>query len=167
MIMSIKKMTITAALTALMTVLTCTVTVPLGNFGFFNLSDLLIMLLSGFVSPLQIIIIGGVGCALADVALSYAQYAIFTLVIKSLEGLIMMAILKKGLIKFKPVAFAIGALTMMIGYGLVDSFLGQSIAMMIPSMTANLPQGAACFVIASLCYKPFDKYIGSKLYGSK
>ena len=165
--MSIKKMTVTAVLTALMTVLTCTVTIPLGTFGFFNLSDFLIMLLAGFVSPLQIIIIGGVGCALADIFLSYAQYAIFTLVIKSLEGLVMMIILKKGLIKFKPIVFVLGALTMMVGYGLVDSFLGQSLSMMIPSMTANLPQGLVCAIVASICYIPFDKFIGSKIYETK
>ncbi len=164
--MSIKKMTLTAVLTALMTVLTCVVIIPLGNFGFFNLSDFLIMLLASFVSPLQMVIIAGVGCALADIYLSFAHYAIFTFIIKSLEGLVMMWLFKKGL-KFKPLGFVIGAITMILGYGLADSLLGQSLSMMIPSMMANMPQGLVCAIIASVLYVPFYKYIGSKIYETK
>ena len=164
--MKTKKMVMTALLTALMTVLTCVVTIPLGNFGFFNLSDFLIMLLASFVSPLQMIVIAGVGCALADIILSFAQYSIFTFIVKSLEGLIIMVLLKKA-IKFKPIAFAIGALIMLLGYGLADAFLGQSLAMMLPSMAANLPQGLVCAIAASVLYIPFDKYIGCKLNETK
>jgi uncharacterized membrane protein len=73
--------------TAVVFVITRTLVVPIPQTkGFFNLGEAGIYAASLLFGPLVGALAGGVGSALADVSLGYAQYAPFTLVIKGLEG---------------------------------------------------------------------------------
>jgi len=73
--------------TAVVFVITRTLVVPIPQTrGFFNLGEAGIYAASVLFGPLVGALAGGVGSALADLSLGYAQYAPFTLVIKGLEG---------------------------------------------------------------------------------
>jgi uncharacterized membrane protein len=94
-------------------VITRTLVVPIPQTkGFFNLGEAGIYAASLLFGPLVGALAGGVGSALADVSLGYAQYAPFTLVIKGLEGALVGAIARgvhRGLWLAGGVAGAIAA----------------------------------------------------------
>ncbi|MBI3998839.1 MAG: ECF transporter S component, partial [Armatimonadetes bacterium] len=54
--------------------------------GFFNLGEAAVYTAAILFGPAIGAVAGGIGSALADLTLGYAQYAPFTLVIKGLEG---------------------------------------------------------------------------------
>lgn len=164
--MSIRKIVYIGLFTGLMIVLTSIIAIPIGVNGYINLSDLLIMLLSTYLDDFSIFIISGIGCAFSDIFLGYSNYAIFTLLIKGLEGLFMVYLFRKKMINNHIIIFISGGLIMLTGYGLVDILLFNDIKMFIPSIILNLPQALSCILMASLLFKPF-KLIGRKIDESK
>ncbi len=76
-----------ALMTALVFVITRTFVIPIPQTkGFFNLGEAGVFMAAILFGPVVGAVAGGVGSALADLSLGYAQYAPFTLVIKGLEG---------------------------------------------------------------------------------
>ena len=151
-----KLMVITALFTAIMTALTMTITVSLGAYGYFNLSDMFIYLLATCMPLSSTVFVAGIGCALADMFAGYSQYVLITLIAKSLEAIVVYYLYHK-VKAFSVLSFAIGALVMMTIYGLGDSFLASSFAAFVPSFMANIPQGLACVILDSILYRPFNK----------
>lgn len=164
--MSIRKIVYIGLFTGLMIILTSIIAIPIGVNGYINLSDLLIMLLSTYLDGFSIFIIAGIGCAFSDIFLGYSNYAIFTLLIKGLEGLFMVYLFRKKMINNHIIIFILGGLIMLTGYGLVDILLFNDIKIFIPSIILNLPQALSCILMASLLFKPF-KLIGRKIDESK
>ena len=95
------------------------------TLGYINLGDTMIFVVAILFSPVTAMISGGIGSALADVLLGYTQWALFTLIIKGLEGLICGLIIVKfrkifidgRLVKtMSLVAMISGGLVMIVGY---------------------------------------------------
>ena len=166
-IMSLKRLIYIALFEAIMIVLTCVVVIPIGTFGYINLSDLLIMLLSPLFGWGELILIGGVGCALADLFLGYSSYAIFTLFIKSIEAVVIFFFVKRLQVRYRIIAYAIGSIFMLIGYGVSDIILSGSPAIFAASFIANMPQAFICTLAAVLINVPFEKFVARKLNETK
>ncbi|MDY6062178.1 MAG: ECF transporter S component [Erysipelotrichaceae bacterium] len=155
--MNIKTITRTGILIAMMFVLTAVVSIPMG-FGYINLSDALIMILGGLEQMLPLTLMASIGTCLADLYLGYANYAVFTFLVKGLEALIIFGLFKQVKHKYGYIfIYLIGALTMLIGYGLADIIIASNIDMFIPSIIANLPQAVSCLVIACVIYPIIKK----------
>jgi uncharacterized membrane protein len=140
---------------ALVTLVTVIFVVPVASIGYFNLGDVVIMLVALVTNPLQSLIIAGIGSMLADILSGYAFYAPFTLVIKGLEGLLVAFLFRK--FKNVPIMliFLAGAVVIMLGYPLVDMWLAQSTAVFFPSLVLNGVQGFAAWCCASLASRMF------------
>ena len=165
--MKIKDLVYIALFTSMMIVLTCVITIPIGIYGYINLSDLLIMLLSSVYGFGPLVIIGGVGCALSDLFLGYSSYALFSFFIKSIESIIVVFFVKRFRPRFRFIAYLIGGLWMLVGYALSDAILGASFALMVPSFIANLPQALICVSAAALINIPFERFVGTKINETK
>jgi len=143
----IKKIILTALFTAMVFVITMfAISIPL---GYLNIGDALIMLLATVLPIPMIAFIGGVGSMMADVSLGYAEYALFTLLIKSSEG-VLVAFLYKNLKGWsqRTLPFIAAGLWIMIWYGLTDVFLKQSWPYFWVSMAYNSLQGIGSAIIA-------------------
>jgi uncharacterized membrane protein len=80
---------ITSIMMALVTVVTITfsVYIPSSN-GFFNIGESIVYLTAILFGPIIGAIAGGVGSMFADIILGYTHYALGTLIIKGIEGLV-------------------------------------------------------------------------------
>ena len=82
-------LSVTSLMTALTTVLTIIIQIPVPQTkGYINLGDAMVMLSGALFGPLVGFVAGGVGSALADIVSGYAHWAPFTLLIKGFEGLV-------------------------------------------------------------------------------
>lgn len=154
--MSINKMVLYALLMALLMIITIIIAVPIpGGMGYINLSDSFIMIISTVLKVGPAALIAGVGCLLADVALGFGQYAIYTFVVKALEAIVIIYCIK--LFKNKWLAFGAGALMMLVGYGITDSILASSLSYFMVSVVANLPQAIGCLIVGSIMEPVFKK----------
>ena len=84
----IRKMVITALLTALTMVSTYAIRVPTPTGGYVNLGDTAVLLSAFLLGPLHGMVAGGVGSAVADLWGGYVAWAPATLVIKGAMGLV-------------------------------------------------------------------------------
>lgn len=166
-IMSLKRLIYIALFEAIMIVLTCVVVIPIGSFGYINLSDLLIMLLSSVFGWGELIMIGGVGCALADLFLGYSSYAVFTLFIKSIEAVVIFFFVKRLQKRYRFIAYIIGSIFMLIGYGISDVILSASPAIFVASFVANCPQAFICTLTAVFINVPFERFVARKVNETK
>jgi uncharacterized membrane protein len=80
-------LSITSIFAALVCVLTMTVSIPVpATGGYINIGDLGVMLAGLIFGPLIGFISGGIGSALADIFIGYPNWAIWTFLVKGLEG---------------------------------------------------------------------------------
>ncbi|MGX8852700.1 ECF transporter S component [Amedibacillus sp. YH-ame10] len=147
---NIKSIVISALGMALVFLATYLIKIPNGIQGYFNLGDGFIMLFASIVNPWMAFLIGGIGSALADIAGGYAIYFIPTLFIKGLEGILIAFIFQRIKTNLKYISYAIGALIMVSGYFVCDSFINDSWALGLSGIPANLLQGGVGIVIALL-----------------
>lgn len=158
----IKYLVYTSIFTALVFVATTYIAIP-SAFGYLNISDGLIMLLTTFIPFKASIFIASVATSLADVFSGYGQYAMFTFFIKSLMVIVIyMIYIKLKLNYFLSIVLA--ELVMLICYGLTDVFLYGTWNLFAQSLISNLPQAIICILIA-LTLKPFIRKVN--LYGTK
>lgn len=144
----VKMLTITGFFMSLVTVVTAYLVFPIA-WGYLNLGDSIIMLLATTLPGGMMFFIGGVGSAFADVLLGYSQYALFTLVIKGLEGVLVVYLVQKSKLGFKWILpFVVAGLWIALGYALTDALLYQDVAVGIASFGYNLLQGATSAAIA-------------------
>ncbi len=161
--MSTKRIANIALYTAIVAIVTALIAVPIGTFGYINLSDLLIMSLCVLLDPSDAMIAGGLGAMISDIYLGYSQYAIPTLIIKALEALIVSKLLKRT--PYKCLAFVAGGLWILVGYGATDTLLTMDMRMFLPSVLGNLPQALIAMVAASLAYTPLVRYFRKERHG--
>lgn len=86
--MTTKKLTITALMAALVTIVTMVIVIPIGLQGYLNFGDILIFSSALIFGPEVGFIAGGLGSALADLLSGYAAWIPITLLAKGLEGYI-------------------------------------------------------------------------------
>ncbi len=156
-------MVLAAVMTALVTVATAVIPIPLPT-GYGHPGDALVLLAGWMLGPLWGAAAAGLGSALADMFLGYVAYAPATFVVKALTaavcGLLTAAL--AGKIKFRPVSLIIsgllGELVMVGGYFLYESLVLALGAAAAASLPGNLAQGAVGLVLFVLLALLFGKY---------
>ena len=82
-------MSIIAVFSALSFVVTAFLAVPIASgAGYLNFQDCIIFALASLIHPLVGGIVGGLTGMLADIYAGYASFAVYTLVIKFVEGVV-------------------------------------------------------------------------------
>lgn len=138
--------------TASITAVTVMIQIPIPIGGYFNLSDVLV-LLSVFVLPFRGALLAvSVGTALADILVGAASYAIFTFFIKAMEAAIVYYLWKHFDDKKRWIPFGIAAIVMAFLYGLVDGFLTGNAVVILTSTAYNAIQAILNAVLATLLY---------------
>ena len=132
---------VTAALgIALVFLATWLFKVPNGIQGYFNLGDGFLLLFASVLNPFLAFMVGGVGSALADLSGGYGMYAIFTLLIKGMEAVLVSWLVCRGRSSFRYVAY-----------------IHQSWQLSLTGIPGNLIQAAAGYVIALAAYPLLQK----------
>jgi len=116
------QLSLMAIMSALVTVGTLIVQIPNGMGGYFNVGDIMIFVAALTFSPLIGGVAGGLGSAIADI-IGFPLFAIPTLVIKGLEGLLASLITNKKNVYRDVLAVVAAGTEMIIGYFLVEVYL--------------------------------------------
>ena len=111
-----------ALMSALVTVGTLIVRIPNPMGGYFNVGDVMIFVAALTFNPLIGGVAGGLGSAIADI-IGFPVFAIPTLVIKGLEGLLASLITNKKNVYRDVLAVVAAGTEMVIGYFLVELYL--------------------------------------------
>ncbi len=111
-----------AIMSALVTVGTLIVRIPNPMGGYFNVGDVMIFVAALTFSPLIGGVAGGLGSAIADI-IGFPLFALPTLVIKGLEGLLASLITNKKNVYRDVLAVVVAGAEMVIGYFLVEVYL--------------------------------------------
>lgn len=138
---NLKEFTLTGLATALVFVATMYLKVPNSTGGYFNLGESMILLFCAILNPFHAFLVAGVGSALADIAGGYAQYAIPTLMIKGIEGVVVSYLFARFGMKIKWVAYASAICIMVSGYFLVEWVMYNSALTSLSAVPANILQG--------------------------
>jgi uncharacterized membrane protein len=109
-------------MSALVTVGTLIVRIPNPMGGYFNVGDVMVFVAALIFGPLIGGAAGGVGSAIADI-IGFPLFAVPTLVIKGLEGLIAGLITNKKNVHHDILAVAAAGAEMIVGYFLVEVYL--------------------------------------------
>ena len=116
------QLSLMGVMSAMVTVGTLLVQIPNSMGGYFNVGDVMIFVAALTFNPLVGGIAGGLGSAIADL-IGFPLFAIPTLFIKGLEGLLASIITNKKSV-FRDVLAVVAAGTeMVIGYFLVEVYL--------------------------------------------
>ncbi|HID17442.1 TPA: ECF transporter S component [Candidatus Bathyarchaeota archaeon] len=108
--------------------------------GYINVGDAMIFISALLFGPVIGGVAGGVGSAVADM-IGYPIYAPFTLIIKGLEGFLAGYIRDARSFKRDLLAWGTGALTMVLGYFVSESYImGLGIAAASVEVPGNLFQ---------------------------
>ncbi len=151
--MKTRELARTGLMIALVFVITRYFQVPIPQTkGYFNLGEAGIYMAAVLFGPRVAALAGGIGSALADLTSGYQQFAVFTLIIKGLEGLIvgLIALASRrpslgpwgppALIRF--VGMLIGGLVMVsgyFGYFVAEAFL---LKLGVPAALVEVPANA-------------------------
>ena len=116
--------------------------------GYVNIGDSIIFVTSIVFGPIPGMLAGGIGSALADILTGYSHWAIFTLIIKGLEGYIVGFIVRKNTNLVKNIiATLLGVIVMVCGYLLAGGFLQGSLIVSLGSVPSNIIQGIMSMII--------------------
>lgn len=146
----IRQIALNGMLMALCVIATLVIQVPINyNGGYVNIGDSIIIIASILFGPLTGFLVGGIGSAIADL-FGYASFAVFTLVVKGIEGVII-ALIYKALQK-KPtlaaiLAATVGVLFMVFGYFIVDLILVNNVQTALAGTVFNFIQAGVSLII--------------------
>ena len=112
-----------AVMSALVTVGTFIVQIPNGMGGYFNVGEVMIFVAALTFNPIIGGVAGGLGSSFADLILGYPVFALPTLVIKGLEGLIAGLITNKKNLYRDILAVLVAGTEMVTGYFLFEVYL--------------------------------------------
>jgi len=116
------QLSLMAIMSALVAVGTLIVRIPNPMGGYFNVGDVMIFVAALTFNPLIGGIAGGLGSAIADI-IGFPVFALPTLVIKGLEGLLASLITNKKNVYRDVLAVVAAGTEMVIGYFLVELYL--------------------------------------------
>jgi len=127
-------------MTALVTVGTLIIRIPNPMGGYFNLGDVMIFVAALTFNPLIGGIAGGLGSSIADI-IGFPLFAIPTLVIKGLEGLLASLITNKKNVYRDILSVVVAGTEMVIGYFLVELYALQwGLGGALAEVPANIAQ---------------------------
>ena len=143
---------------ALVCISTMSIQIPMPSAGgYVNVGDAVIIIAAILFGKTTGMIAGGIGSALADVLSGYSQWAIFTLVIKGLEGYIIGLIVNKSSkVKNQVIASILGIIVMVIGYYIANGILVGSFVAAVSSIPLNIMQGVVSILLGILLVKPLS-----------
>ena len=151
-----RRLVYTALFTALTTVATMVIQVPMPMSGYVNLGDAMVLLSAWFLGPLYGSVAAGIGSMLADLLSGYAYYAPGTLVVKGLmavvAALVYSALSRKSNGKHlaKVVSGLLAESVMVAGYfGYAGLILGNGLAAAL-SIPGNVIQGGFGVVVSTV-----------------
>lgn len=150
-----RTMVLNSLMIALVCISTMAIQIPTpGTNGYVNVGDSIIFVSSILFGPTTGMIAGGIGSALADILSGYTHWALFTLIIKGLEGYIVGIIIKNNQTLFKNIiATIIGSVVMVIGYYIGGGILEGSFIASLSSIPSNTIQGIFSVIIGvSIAY---------------
>jgi uncharacterized membrane protein len=162
---NIKRLVQLALFCALVTVGTMVITIPIpATQGFINFGDSIIFVASALFGPIGGMLVGGVGSSMADLLLGYPHWALFTFIIKGMEGLVCGFLIhyfvkeERAQRKFSTqlIAFCVGGLVMIGGYFLAGGVMYG----FVPALTelwANTIQAGVSVVIALVLVKVLSR----------
>jgi len=132
------QLSLMAIMSALVTVGTLIIRIPNPMGGYFNVGDVMIFVAALTFNPLVGGVAGGLGSAIADI-IGFPLFAIPTLVIKGLEGLLASLVTNKKSVLRDVIAVVVAGTEMVIGYFLVEVYL-WGIATAVLEVPANIAQ---------------------------
>jgi uncharacterized membrane protein len=118
------QLSLMAVMSALVTVGTLIVRIPNPMGGYFNVGDVMIFVAALTFTPLIGGVAGGLGSSIADI-IGFPLFAVPTLVIKGLEGLLASLITNKKNVFRDVLAVVAAGAEMVIGYFLVELYVLQ------------------------------------------
>jgi len=137
--LSVKKLTLTGLMAALICVLTMFPHIPIpAGSGYIHLGDGMILLAAMLLGPLAIPA-AAVGSMLADIFSGFALYAPATFVIKGLVALVAWLLYRKGHILRTVIAFTAAEAVMVAGYFAFEWFVAREYA--VVDILGNSIQG--------------------------
>ncbi len=163
--MKMKEFALLGLFIALVAVSTMIIRVPIPQTnGYMNLGDSMVLLSASFFGPVGGFIAGGIGSALADILGGYPQWALWTLIIKGVEAivvawLIILIRVQKKTVSVKLVlCFAAATAWMVLGYFLAETIMYDQKAA-LAELPANILQAFGSVVLASLLFPIFSRII--------
>lgn len=147
-----RKIVFNGIMIALVCMVTMVIQIPMpGTSGYINVGDSIIFISSILFGPITGMLAGGIGSMLADILSGYAHWAIFSLLIKGLEGYLVGILIKNNIKILRCIlSTTIGVLTMVTGYFISGIILKGSVLISLGSVPANLIQGIVSMIIAIL-----------------
>lgn len=159
----LRKMTYTAMFTAIVFLLTTLVQIPmpLGG-GYINLGEAGIYICAVMCGPFSGAFAGGVGAALADISTGYAFWALPTLIIKCVEGLIVGKFAQntsKYICAKTNLGMVIAGIVMIFAYFCARFIVvaGNTVQASVFAAGMNVFQIAAGIIVANIVLAAFDK----------
>ncbi len=149
--------------TALVASVTLFTSVQYSGAGYFNLGDVIILILAAITPFRQAIFAASLGSMMADLLAGAAHYAVFSGIIKGLMVLVVHFLYKFLDSKLYFIPFVMGSALMLVGYGLVDAFILGGYTF-YASVIANLVQGILGASLATALY-PLSKKLMIYLKG--
>ena len=142
-------MVLNALMIALVCVGTMVIQIPMPSTnGYVNIGDAMIFITAIVFGPIPGMIAGGIGSSLADILSGYSQWALFTLIIKGIEGYVVGIIVRQNVTKTKSIiASTLGSIIMISGYYLAGGILEGSFIVSLHSIPGNAIQGIASIII--------------------
>ena len=155
-----KKIVMAALFTALTVIATMLIIIPIpGGSGYVNMGDAIILIGSFVGTHLTSMIFAGLGSGLADILSGYALYALATIIVKGLMGLVASKVfisLKKST-KGAILSAVLAEIIMISGYFIYEMFILKVGAMAYVSIGANGVQGAFAIAVSIISYYAIKK----------
>lgn len=156
-------MVLMSVYTALVATVTLYTAIQFSAGGYFNLGDVVVLLLAAITPFRQALIAASLGSMIADVLAGAVHYAVFTGIIKGLMVVAVVMLKRFYNTKLFFVPFLVGSSIMLVGYGLVDGFILGAYTF-YASIVTNALQAAIGFVLSTGLY-PFAKKLNQYLKG--
>src|SRR5438105_1053846 len=121
-----KKIVLTGLMIALVCLATIAIQIPVpGTNGYVNIGDTIIFMTSILFGPIPGMIAGGIGSAFADILSGYTHWALFTLIIKGIEGYVVGFIITKLKTSNLNIILStlLGSIVMVFGYFVFGAYL--------------------------------------------
>lgn len=134
------QISLVAIMSALVTVATLLVRIPNPMGGYFNFGDVAIFAVALTFNPIVGGLAGGIGSAIADL-IGFPVFAVPTLIIKGVEGLLAGLITSKKGIFMDSLAVGVAGCEMIFGYFFVELFvLGWGLGGALGEVPGNVAQ---------------------------
>lgn len=160
---SVKKLAIASLLMALTIIATIIITIPIpATNGYIHLGDVMVLVSSTILGPVFGGLVGGIGSAMADLIKGYPHWIIFTLIIKTVEGMVFGYFVKKNNSSSKLnlsmiIGIILSILIMVVGYYFASVILTGNFISPLTSVPANLIQGIAGGVLYTILYSKLNE----------